>query len=387
MPNSASILVTATPINDLDELGQIWTDLQRRARHSFFTSWGWIRCWLSCLPDSVRPQVLMAKSGDEVVGLSLLCRRQNRRRKVLVSDSLFLNESGDEALDELTIEHNGLLVDSAHDADVCRACLTFLTEHFLDWDELYFSGIDTNNPLTALIEEPPVSLECRLLKETSFETVNLAALRETGTDYLSKLSSNTRQKIRRSIRLFEEAGPLELDEPASLAEAEQFYAELKRLHQAHWQAKGHPGAFGSDFCDRFHRQLIAELWPLGQIQLLRVRNGTTTLGYLYSFVYEGRVLCYQSGFNYDEDGDAKRKPGMVSHVLAVQHNLKRGADVYDFLGGTCRYKTSLSTDSEKMRWFVWQRPRLKFHVENWLRQARRKVVSLRNGLPVSPLAH
>ena len=100
MPNAASIIVTATPITDLDELGRIWTDLQRRTRHSFFTSWGWMRCWLSCLPDSVRPQVLMAKSGDVVVGLSLLCRRQNRRRKVLVSDSLFLNESGDEALDE-----------------------------------------------------------------------------------------------------------------------------------------------------------------------------------------------------------------------------------------------------------------------------------------------
>lgn len=67
---------------------------------------------------------------------------------------------------------------------------------------------------------------------------------------------------------------------------------------------------------------------------------------------------------------------MVSHVLAVQHNLKIGADIYDFLGGTCRYKTSLSTDTEKMRWFVWQRPRLKFQVENLLRQARRKVLSM-----------
>ena len=376
MLNAAPISVTLAPVNDLDELGRVWIDLQGRSRHSFFNSWGWMRCWLTCLPDDVRPQTLMAKSGEAVFGLALICERQQRRRKVLVSDSLFLNESGDGVLDELTIEHNGLLADSTQAADVGRACLTFLLEQHPEWDEFFFSGIDADDPLTALIEAPPESIEHRLLKETSFETVNLAALREVGVDYLSKLSSNTRQQVRRSIRLFEQAGPLELDEPTSLAEAAQFYDEMKRLHQAHWQAKGHPGAFGSDFCDRFHRTLIAELWPLGEIQLLRVRNGSATLGYLYNYLHEGRVLCYQSGFDYDEEADPKRKPGMVSHVLAVQHNLQQGAAVYDFLGGTCRYKTSLSTHSEKMCWSVWQRPRLKLRVENWLRQARRKVVSL-----------
>lgn len=376
MNHASPIVVTRSPIPDIDELGRAWSDLQRRARHSFFTSWGWMKCWLACLPDDVQPQVLMAKSGDEIVGLSLLCRRLNRRRKVLIADGLFLNETGNEELDELTIEHNGLLVDSSQAIEISRACLTFLMEQHSEWDELHFSGIDEHDPLTALINEPPIAIECRLFKETTFETVNLAALRESGAEYLSKLSSNTRQQVRRSMRLFEQAGPLEIDEPKSLAEVEQFYVEMKRLHQAYWQAKGHPGAFGSDFCDRFHRMLITELWPLGEIQLLRVRNGSATLGYLYNFVHEGRVLCYQSGFDYDDEGDPKRKPGMVSHVLAVQHNLKNGADIYDFLGGTCRYKTSLSTDSEKMCWFVWQRPRLKFHVENLLRQARRKVLSM-----------
>ena len=376
MNHASPITVTVAPIKDLDALGQAWADLQSRARHSFFTSWGWMKCWLACLPDDVRPQVLMAKSGDDIVGLSLLCRRLHCRHKVFVADGLFLNETGNEELDELTIEHNGLLVDSANAIDVSRACLTFLLEQHSDWDELHFSGIDEHDSLTELINEPPLGIECQLFKETTFETINLATLRESGAEYLSKLSSNTRQQVRRSMRLFEQAGPLEIDEPKSLAEVEQFYVEMKRLHQDYWQAKGHPGAFGSDFCDRFHRMLITELWPLGEIQLLRVRNGSATMGYLYNFLHEGRVLCYQSGFDYDEEGDPKRKPGMVSHVLAVQHNLKNGAAIYDFLGGTCRYKTSLSTDSEKMRWFVWQRPRLKFQVENLLRQARRKVLSM-----------
>ena len=241
MNHASPIVVTRSPIPDIDELGRAWSDLQRRARHSFFTSWGWMKCWLACLPDDVQPQVLMAKSGDEIVGLSLLCRRLNRRRKVLIADGLFLNETGNEELDELTIEHNGLLVDSSQAIEISRACLTFLLEQHSEWDELHFSGIDEHDPLTAMINEPPLGIECQLFKETTFETVNLAALRESGADYLSKLSSNTRQQVRRSMRLFEQAGPLEIDEPKSLAEVEQFYVEMKRLHQAYWQAKGQIG--------------------------------------------------------------------------------------------------------------------------------------------------
>ena len=132
MNHASPITVTVAPIKDLDALGQAWADLQSRARHSFFTSWGWMKCWLACLPDDVRPQVLMAKSGDDIVGLSLLCRRLHCRHKVFVADGLFLNETGNEELDELTIEHNGLLVDSANAIDVSRACLTFLLEQHSD---------------------------------------------------------------------------------------------------------------------------------------------------------------------------------------------------------------------------------------------------------------
>ncbi len=89
------------------------------------------------------------------------------------------------------------------------------------------------------------------------------------------------------------------------------------------------------------------------------------LGYLYNFVYQRRVYCYQSGFDYDID--PKRKPGMICHVLAVQHNAARGANVYDFLGGDARYKESLSTTSSTLRWLVWQRPRWRFQLEDALR--------------------
>lgn len=371
MPN---IDVSLIEIDDLDELGSLWTDLQQRSRHSFFTSWGWLRCWLENLPQGVRPHALIAETPDGVVGLGLLNRHRRWRTKVVAATGLFLNETGDELLDQLTVEHNGLLADSGRAAEVHRVCLEFLLEQVADWDELYFGGVDVGGCLSQLLDAPPVNIRRRVIKDCGCATVNLDELRATGADYFEKLSGNTRQKLRRSIRLYEADGHLKLDCADSLADANRFFDELRRLHQDHWNSKGQPGAFGHEFCDRFHRKLIADRWPHGEIQLLRIRTDAGAVGYLYNFVYGGRVSCYQSGFTYDVD--PKRKPGLVSHVLAVQYNLERGAAVYDFLGGDSRYKQSLCTDTEALRWYVWQRPRWRFRVEDALRGMKRRLAFL-----------
>jgi CelD/BcsL family acetyltransferase involved in cellulose biosynthesis len=257
---------------------------------------------------------------------------------------------------------------------VLRAILNFLAGSTNQWDELHVSAINTNNKLCDLVSQPFAQVKAHLVKESAVPIVDLRHLRESSADYLSQLRSNARSQIRRAMRQHEQFGKLEIDHPETAADALQFFDELKRMHQAYWQVRGEPGAFGGDFCDRFHRTLIAKRWPLGEIQLLRVRAGSRVVGTLYNFVHRGRVLFYQSGIDYD--GDPKLKPGLVCQVMAVQHNLQLGADVYDFLAGASQYKQSLSTNSELLRWFVWQRPRWRFRVENWLRDTKRKFVSL-----------
>jgi CelD/BcsL family acetyltransferase involved in cellulose biosynthesis len=363
--------VALIDIDDREDLGHAWLDLQQRSRHSFFTSWGWVKCWLECLPQSIHPQALIAENSNGIVGLGLMNHRRRRRRKVVVSNGLFLNETGVDELDALTVEHNGLLADSAIAPDVKRACLEFLLNQVSDWDELVVSGVDADGNLSQCLDSPPAGIRRQVIKEYACYTVNLAALRESRADYLSKLSSNTRQQVRRAMRLCEQAGPLQLVEAASLADANLFYEEMKRLHEVYWHAKGQPGAFANEFCDRFHRQLISDRWPHGEIQLLRVHAGSDLLGYLYNFAYDGRIYSYQSGFRYDDD--PKRKPGMICHVLAVQHNVARGAAVYDFLGGDARYKESLSTESTVLRWLVWQRARWRFQVEEALREVKHRL--------------
>ena len=98
-----------------------------------------------------------------------------------------------------------------------------------------------------------------------------------------------------------------------------------------------------------HRTLIEDGWASGAVNLLRVQARDRLVGILYVFVHDGRVLSYQSGFCYDPD-DARVRPGLVCHVMAVEHYRARGARCYDLLAGDDRYKRTLANDGNRMHW-------------------------------------
>jgi CelD/BcsL family acetyltransferase involved in cellulose biosynthesis len=181
-----------------------------------------------------------------------------------------------------------------------------------------------------------------------------------------------RAQLRRAQRGF---GELSLDVAADEREAADIYGELVRLHGLRWRARGQPGAFADPWFDRFHRRLIAERFRHGEIQLLRLRAGATTLGCLYNLVAGGRVLFYQSGL--ESFADPHLKPGYLCHAAAIRHNAAAGHAVYDLLAGASRYKQSLATDEVELVWARIQRPLCRFAIEERVRVWKRAVTGVR----------
>jgi len=66
------------------------------------------------------------------------------------------------------------------------------------------------------------------------------------------------------------------------------------------------------------------------------------------------------------------RPGLVTHTLAVEFNARLGFEVYDLMVGESQYKTTLSTVQEQMTWTVLRKPALRFHLEGWVREWRKK---------------
>jgi CelD/BcsL family acetyltransferase involved in cellulose biosynthesis len=219
------------------------------------------------------------------------------------------------------------------------------------WDEIRLPGISAEfaHDLKLFNSNDSIAGVSVLVDESmpSF-FVDLQKVRDAGTDFLKLLSANKRSQIRRSIKQYELDGEIRLHEAQTSEEALAMLDQLAVLHQLEWTSLGKPGAFANQYLYQFHRDLIRSRFDEKEMQLLHIHNEKMTIGYLYCFVYENRVLFYQCGFNYLADNNYR--PGLVSHYFAVLHNAVAGRSIYDFLGGDSAYKSSLSTDSTSIYW-------------------------------------
>ncbi|WP_448204602.1 GNAT family N-acetyltransferase [Azospirillum sp. sgz302134] len=334
--------VSSTALGGWDRLAEEWRDLEARAGGSFFLSSAWIGCWLAGLPDGSEARLLRAVRHGRTVALGVLVRR--RRSAGLSLRRLWLHETGDRSYDRLTIEYNGLLVDRDGADQLLRRCFDHLLAGMEATTELRLSGI-TETALRAL-REAAAAQGRGLLVSAPDPTygVDLDAVRRSGGDYLASLRTNTRSAVRRAIRLYEAQGPLRIHHAATEEEGHAYFDALARLHQTRWQARGEPGAFADPRIVAFHRRLIGPGVRDGALRLSRITAGEEEVGYLYNFVWRGRVLYYQGGFHYVADN--RKKPGLVSHCLAISDALARGDGLYDFMAGHAPYKLQLGVERE-----------------------------------------
>ena len=340
------VRITLSEPSDLAAVADRWQALEARAEPSFFQSWAWV----GCLAEErfADPVLLSAEADGRTVALALF----NRRRRWLAPETLHLGESGAGALDCVFVEHNGPLLERGRE-DLLPALLRAALQAPAGVTErparrrLVLSGIGEAQ-LRAALAGAGGGHVC-LVQTRPAPLVDLAGLRRSGAGFLHGLSANTRYQLRRSARRYGGSGALAIQRPATLEQAWAFLDGLAALHQATWQRRGLPGMFAAPAFLRFHRTLLARTLPRGELDLLRVTAGERVVGYLYNFRFRGRVLAYQSGFDY-AGAEPHEKPGMTCHHLAIEAALAEGVACYDFLAGADRYKLSLASGSVPLHW-------------------------------------
>ena len=167
------------------------------------------------------------------------------------------------------------------------------------------------------------------------------------------------------MRYYAGFGELALEEADSVERAQEFLDGLRRFHVLSWRRRRKPHSFVNPFFETFHKALIRDCLPKGEIQFLRISAGEWTLGYLYNFRYKGQIYAYQSGF---DDRDNNWRPGYVSHYLAINHNHHAGMRGYDLLAGDNRLKESFATSTYDMYWHRIYRPLFAYRVEKLLQR-------------------
>ncbi len=373
MPFDDRIKVAVEPLPTLARLGWMWRDLERRSRAGFFLSWHWIGCWLATIDDT--PMLLVARAGDQVVGLGLLMVKRRVRHGMMPVQTLYLNQTGDEDEDVITLEYNDILTERRCETVVWRACF----RHLLDQreiagrriGELVLRGLHER----LVAEVAGLGRPWRELANAGSATVDLATIRRRGVPYLDTLRPTTKRRIRRALALYRARGDVDLSVATTVDQGLVWFDDAGAFHQRRWTARGHPGAFGHPFYVAFHRRLIAAALPAGVIELARVSVADEPIGFLYNFLYRRRVYYYFSGFRFDPDN--RLKPGLVSHALCIERHVQAGMDVYDFMGGDNRYKTELGQPGPRIVSIAVQRPNLLLAAERPLRRLKQALTDRR----------
>lgn len=366
-PAKQSPEITAIPIADLGQVAQEWCALEQHSvNHSFFLSWYWIGSWLRSLPERIQPLLVRIKSGDRTIGLGVTVRGNAPVLKLFHLPQITLNATGEPGLDRIAIEYNGFLAASGQAEKVTRLGLEWLLLDGVPNQSLLLPGIDELVTNVAISLAHDHKRMVTWMNRAPAPYADLTRIRNGSMDYLSCLSRNTRQMIRRSLRYYESFGPLRYHCAGSLEEALDMLEELAQAHQKYWRSRRRPGAFAEPFFRRFHETLIRSAFANGHIELARISAGDRIIGYLYNFLWRGGVFTYQSGFNYD--GNTAAKPGYVSHYLAILHALQRGYNIYDFMAGGAQHKFSLSTDQKNLDWLQLSKPVLPVRLESVIRE-------------------
>ncbi len=372
--SSKDIRVTLEPLPDLDHLAALWQALEQRADNAFFLSWAWIGTWLAMI--SRRPELVIARVDGDVVGLGLVLSRLIVRHRLMPVWTLFLNQTGDQNQDVITIEYNDILTDRRIEQDVRSACLRFLVARRRVGGrrvgELVLGGL--HEARTGDIEQ--LARPIRELASTGSARVDLKAIRQSGGTYQGSLKPSTARRLRRSLTLYRSRGKIELSAARSVEQALDFFESAGALHQQRWTAKGYPGAFAYPFYVDFHRRLIHMALPEGKVELVRVAVAGEPIGFLYNFLYRNRVYYYFSGFRFEADN--RLKPGLVCHKLCIERHLADGMDLYDFMGGEQRYKSELGEPGPRITALAVQRPNLMLAAERPLRRLKQALAIQRN---------
>jgi len=224
------------------EIAPMWQQLEHRfGNGGLANSWIWVETWLRHYGNLIPHRFVIAERNGPC-GNALVTEGIDKYRGPFRIRTLHLGTAGEPDSDTVRIQYNRLLVDPDVRGDFAAALLQLLESTGGRWDELRLDGFDPEDVSSLLQSSSAFAVDRRASRMT-----DLSALRDSGKRVIEGLDSHAAKKIRRSIRLIEEAhGSISVEWATSREQANEIYAEMVALHEARWHAEGKPGVFASE---------------------------------------------------------------------------------------------------------------------------------------------
>jgi CelD/BcsL family acetyltransferase involved in cellulose biosynthesis len=304
-----------------------WKELEERAAEdNIFLTYLWQHSWWQDLGEGQLDLVTFREHG-RLVGLA-----PTYREKVGGFPAVRFG-GGLEVSDYL-----GILVERGHESAVGRAFLEHCLESpglVMDFHFLRSDGV-TVRLLTAAARD--LDRRYQLEDEEVSPRIELSGDWEA---YLSSLGKKDRHELRRKRRRLEHAGGWSIVEsqPETLAD------DLESFFELHSKSSHAKEDFLTEEVKTFFRHICFHLQEAGWLSLRSLHFQGQAAAAVLGFVYRGKLLLYNSG--YDPAANAL-SPGFVMMTEEVRLAIEQGMSEVDFLRGNEKYKYDLGARDRQL---------------------------------------
>lgn len=376
--------VQISVVSDLDglaALGPVWCGLLERARvASVFLSWEWLHAWWRIYGKGDRLRVLVARRGENVLGILPVYVQKTRVQRVMPVRILrFVGTGGDTSPDDLDA-----LLDPAHEATTARALAEYVVRKLGGWDVLWLTDMAQESAFRHALGE---AIGNRSGSAGVSARISYLLLPESWEAYLQAQHRDRRYTLRQTRRRIEAQPGARLFLWDDSARLDQAIDRLVALHHLRWQGRDEGHAFSTPEYVAFHREVMHVCQERGWLRLYCLEIGGEIVAMFYFYRFRDGVYYFQGGF---DPALSKLRPGLVLMGYAIEHSIGEGNRVFDMLRGEYEYKTQWAKERRQTYYHRAYRlspaalayrlrhellPALKKQLRSWIVRARRATVA------------
>ena len=315
-------------------LAQEWNDLlHRSAADTLFLTLEFQRTWWRNLGEGDL-LILAVRDDGELIGIAPLFATTDSEGQRRLSTVGCVEVA----------DYLDFIVAQGREEAVYSALLDYLVSpSALAWDVLDLCNIHQDSPTLRAL--PPLAEDRGWAVSTTRDDVcPVVTLPRTWEEYLQILDGKQRHEIRRKMRRAGAQAALRWyivgREHDLVARVEDFLD----LMAASTPAKA---AFLTPRMRDFFRHLARATYEAGWLQLAFLEIGDQKAAAYLNFVYDNRVLVYNSGLDWQTF--PKVGAGIILTAYCIRHAIERGREVFDFLQGDERYKYEFGGQDVEVR--------------------------------------
>jgi CelD/BcsL family acetyltransferase involved in cellulose biosynthesis len=235
-------------------------------------------------------------------------------------------------------------VATGYEEDVYTALLEYLTWlEASDWDVLSLCNVHQDSPTLAML---PALAEAQgwTVSVAKEDVCPVAQLPGTWDEYLQMLSKKNRHELRRKLRRAEAHERLRW---YIVGPGQDLYTEVEAFLDLMAASSSDKEAFLTTQMRSFFRELAHAMCDAGWLQLVFLEIGGQRAAAYFNFVYNNRVLVYNSGLDWQSFPHLS--VGIVLAGYNIRYAIEHGLEAFDFMQGDERYKYQLGGQDVKVR--------------------------------------